>query len=108
MKMNPHIIKLHIKGEEEKMLRIDYINWLNGIYTQSAVGVAVEHCLNCRKAKSEYIKNPILQEAEEQRQIETGELSEEEKIKQTEQSFMKLRIMGANYNLVNKQGDKVS
>lgn len=106
--MNPHIIKLHVKGEEEKMLKQDYINWLNGIYTQSAVGVAVEHCLNGRKAKSEYIKNPILQEAEEQRQIETGELSEEEKKRQTEQFFMKLRIMGANYKLADKQGDKVS
>ncbi len=106
--MNPHIIKLHVKGEEEKMIRTDYINWLNGIYTQSAVGVAVEHCLAGRKAKSEYIKNSLLQEAEEKKQIESGELSEEEKIRQTEQFFMKLRIMGANHKLANKQGDKVS
>jgi hypothetical protein len=106
--MNPHIIKLHVKGEEEKMIRTDYINWLNGIYTQSAVGVAVEHCLAGRKAKSEYIKNSLLQEAEEKKQIENGELSEEEKKRQTEQFFMKLRIMGANHKLANKQGDKVS
>lgn len=86
----------------------DYLNWMNGLYTQSSVGTAVEHCLAGRKAKSKYMDKPLLQEAEEQRQIETGELSEEEKIKQTEQFFMKLRIMGANYNLVNKQGDKVS
>ena len=33
---------------------------------------------------------------------------EEEKKKQTEQVFMKLRIMGANYNLANKQGSEVS
>ena len=106
--MNPHIIKLHVKGEEERLRRLDTTNWLNGIYTQSAVGVAVEHCLAGRKAKSEYIKTPILQEAEEKRQIESGELSEEEKRRQTEQFFMKLRIMGANHKLANKQGDKVS
>ena len=106
--MNPHIIKLHQKAEQERMLRTDYINWLNGIYTQSAVGVAVEHVFGGRKAKSEYIKNPILQEAEEKRQIESGELSEEEKKRQTEQFFMKLRIMGANHKLAKEQGDKVS
>lgn len=106
--MNPHIIKLHIKGEEEKQKRLDTSNWINGIYTQSAVGVAVEHCLAGRKAKSKYIEKPLLQEAEEKRQIETGELSEEEKIRQTEQFFAKLRIMGANHKLANKQGDKVS
>ena len=34
--------------------------WLMGQYTLSAVSVAVEHCLAGRKAKSEYIKEPIL------------------------------------------------
>lgn len=106
--MNPHIIKLHIKGQEEKIKHTDYINWLNGIYTQRAVCVAVEHCLAGNKAKSEYIEKPILQEMEEKRQIEVGELSEEEKKRQTEQFFMKLRIMGANHKLANKEGGKVS
>jgi hypothetical protein len=106
--MNPHIIKLHVKGEEEKMKKLDMMNWLNGIYFQSAVTVAVEHCLAGRKAKSEYIKKPLLEEAEEKRQVESGELSEEQKRIQTEQFFLKLRIMGANHKLANKQGDKVS
>lgn len=106
--MNPHIIKLHVKGEEEKMMRLDMINWMNGIYTQSAVGVAVEHCINGNKARSKYIEKPMLQEAEEKRKVESGELSEEEKKRQTEQFFLKLRIMGANHKLANKQGDKVS
>lgn len=105
--MNPYIIKLHVKGEEERLKRLDYVNWLNGIYTQSAVGVSVEHCLAGRKAKSEYIKTPILQEAEENRRFENSELSEVEVEKQTKALFMKLRIMGANYKS-EKQGDKVS
>lgn len=106
--MNPHIIKLHIRGEEERIKRLDSINWMNGIYTQSAVGVAVEHCLSGKKARSKYIEKPMLQEAEEKKQIESGELNEEDKRRQTEQFFMKLRIMGANHKLANKQGDKVS
>lgn len=106
--MNPHIIKLHVKGEEEKMIRTDYMNWINGIYTQSAVGVSVEHCLAGRKAKSKYMEKPLLQEAEEKRQFEVGELSEEEARKQTQALFMKLRIMGANHKMEMEQGDKVS
>jgi hypothetical protein len=105
--MNPHIIKLHVKGKEECLKRLDYINWLNGIYTQSAVGVSVEHCLAGRKAKSKYIEKPLLQEAEENRRFENSELSEVEAEKQTKALFMKLRIMGANYKS-EKQGDKVS
>jgi hypothetical protein len=103
-----YFLRAYVKGEEEKMLRLDTINWMNGIYTQSAVGVAVEHCLNGTKARSKYIEKPMLHEAEEKKQIENGMLSEEEKRKQTEQFFMKLRIMGANHKLANKQGDKVS
>lgn len=106
--MNPHIIKLHIKGEEERLKNLDMLNWINGIYSQSAVNTAVEHCLFGKKAKSKYIEKPLLEEAEEKRKVESGELSEEDKKRQTEQLFLKLRIMGANHKLAKKQGDKVS
>lgn len=59
--MNPHIIKLLLKGHEEKIKEQDYLAWLFNQYTLSAVSVAVEHCLAGRKAKSQYIKEPILQ-----------------------------------------------
>lgn len=58
--MNPHIIKLLLKGHEEKIKEQDYLAWLFNQYTLSAVSVAVEHCLAGKKAKSEYIKEPIL------------------------------------------------
>lgn len=58
--MNPHIIKLLMKGHEEKTKEQDYLAWIFNQYTLSAVSVAVEHCLAGRKAKSEYIKEPIL------------------------------------------------
>lgn len=99
--MNPHIIKLLIKGHEEKIKEQDYMAWLSNQYTLSAVSVAVEHCLAGRKAKSKYIEKPIMQEIEEKQQ-ENKPLTEEEKKRQTEQLFLRLRIMGANFNLNHK------
>lgn len=98
--MNPHIIKLLLKGHEEKLKEQDYIAWLQGQYTLSAVSVAVEHCLAGKKAKSKYIEKQIMQEIEEkQTKNNRKTLTEEDKKKQTEQLFLKLRIMGANFNL---------
>ena len=48
-----------------------------GNYILSAVSVAVEHCLAGRKAKTEYIKEPIMS-----RTYEEDVLTEEEKYEQ--------------------------
>ena len=63
--LNP--VKLEAFYESHKLHRQqeDYSMYLMGIYVQKAVGVAVEHCLNGRKAKSEYFKKPILSELDE-------------------------------------------
>lgn len=103
--MNPHIIKLLVKGHEEKIKEQDYLAWIFNQYTLSAVSVAVEHCLVGKKAKLKYIDKPIMQEIEQkQKQKSNAPLTEEEKKRQTEQLFMKLRIMGANFNLNHKDG----
>lgn len=96
--MNPHIIKLLLKGHEEKIKEQDYMAWLSNQYTLSAVSVAVEHCLAGKKAKSKYIKKPLMQEIQEKQEANKP-LTEEEKKRQTEQLFLRLRIMGANFNL---------
>lgn len=97
--MNPHIIKCLQKGYEEKIKHQDYLQYLwFGNYGLSAVSVAVEHCFAGRKAKSKYIEKPILSEIEKKTE-EIKPMTEEEKKKQTEALFMKLRIMGANFNL---------
>lgn len=71
-----------------------------GSYVLSAVSVAVEHCLAGRKAKSKYIDKPIMQEInQKQEQRSNAPLTDEDKKKKTEQLFMNLRIMGANFNL---------
>lgn len=104
--MNPHIIKLLAKGHEEKIKEQDYLAWLFNQYTLSAVSVAVEHCLAGKKAKSKYIENPFMQGMEQkQAKKSSATLTEEEKKKQTEKLFMQLRIMGANFNLKNKNQD---
>lgn len=92
--MNPHIIKLLIKGYEEKIKEQDYLAWLFNQYTLSAVTVAVEHNLAGKKAKSKYIEKPFLQECLEEKASGYKESNEEIAIFE-----MKQRI-----NLLRKQG----
>ena len=104
--MNPHIINLIVRGHNKHLQIMDAMmyTWF-GNYAFSAVSVAVEHVLMGRKAKSKYIEKPVLKALEEQKaeQEEKGiELTEEEKKRQTEQLFMRLKIMGANFELSKK------
>lgn len=93
--MNPNIIKLLLKGHEEKIKEQDYMAWLSNQYTLSAVSVAVEHCLAGRKAKSKYIKKPFLQDISEYKEHNEYKESKEE----TAVFEMKQRI-----NLLRKSG----
>ena len=81
----------------EELKEKDYLSWLQGQYTLSAVSVAVEHCLAGRKAKSNYIKKPLLQELEEQNKP----LTEEEIKRQRELFVAKLQAMKTNFELNN-------
>lgn len=75
----------------------DSLMWRMGLYAESAVATAVEHNLAGRKAKSQYVKKPFLQDA----QIgEKKELSEERKAEMENQKLaMTLRVMQANYEI---------
>ncbi|MCI8428205.1 MAG: hypothetical protein HFJ03_11870 [Lachnospira sp.] len=75
--MNPHIINLMLKGHQEKVKQQDYFAWLYNQYTMSAVSVAVEHCLAGKKAKSKYIRKPIMQEIYDDTQQQYSESKEE-------------------------------
>lgn len=93
--MNPRIIKLIAKGHKEKIKEKDYLAWLFNQYTLSAVSVAVEHCLAGKKAKSQYIKQPILQEIRMKEKI-----PEEKRIEMENHKLaMSLRIMQANFEI---------
>lgn len=52
------------------------MNWLSNQYTLSAVRVAIDQALNGKKAKTEYIKEPVLSKF-----LDESELTEEERKK---------------------------
>ena len=61
--MNPHIIRVLHNGYKEKIKEQDNLQHLWwGNYGISAFMFAMEHCLHGNKAKSEYIKKPVLSE----------------------------------------------
>lgn len=96
----PKELEPYDKAHKLKLREQDCLAWMSNQYTLSAVFVAVEHCLMGKKAKARYVKNPFMQEIEgDQVGGNNKELTEEEKRRQTEQLFLKLRIMGANFNL---------
>lgn len=58
--MNPKIIECYIAGHTLKKKEQDIMNWYLGQYVLSAVATALDNGFNGKKAKSEYIKEPIM------------------------------------------------
>lgn len=54
-KLNPRKLDSIFAGYKAKLKEDDYKNWLNGIYTQSAVFVSIDIALNGRKSKSKML-----------------------------------------------------
>ena len=104
--MNPRIIKCISLGHEKKIKEQDALihTWV-GTYGLSALNVVIDHCIAGSKSKSKYIEEPIMSNASLSKDKEDkSQISEKEKLEKTEQLFMKLSIMGANYELANKGG----
>lgn len=91
-----------MEGFSVRQKRKDEEMWIMGIYVQRAVGVAVEHCLNGRKAASEYFKVPICSKNSRIREEPEQELTEEQKKQAREQVLMQLKIMMSNFNTSKK------
>ena len=101
-KSTPNILRAYDKANEEKIKTIDALAWqICGSYILSAITVAVDHCLNGRKATSKYIEKPCMQNTE----LSVEEMSEEELVRQRELFVAKLMIMKSNYE-ANHRGDK--
>lgn len=94
---SPADMEPYLKAHKEELKEKDYLAWLSNQYTLSAVLVAVEHCLVGRKAKSKYIKKPLLKELEEQNEP----MTEEEIQRQRELFVAKLQAMKTNFELNN-------
>lgn len=103
--LTPKKLEYCLKGYKIRQKMQDEDMWHMGVYIQYAVSFAVEHCLFGDKAKSKYPEMPLLQKNEQKRDADDySNLSEEEKIKKTQELFMQLEIMGANFNLNHKSG----
>ena len=74
----PKILGAYDKAFEKKIVYRDAEMWRNGQYTMSAVLVAVEHCLSGKKAKSEYVKEPLLTKASEEIELTQEEIENRE------------------------------
>lgn len=97
---SPADMKPYLKAHKEELKEKDYLAWISNQYTLSAVMVAVEHNLAGRKAKSKYIKEPIISSAEKR----SGQMSENEIQKQRELFMARLQAMKANWDI--EQGKK--
>lgn len=58
--LNPKKLKAFYKADEISLKRRDAEMWHMGQYILSAVSVATDHCLNGRKARSQYIEKPFM------------------------------------------------
>lgn len=89
-----------MKAYKIKLKTIDRLAWqFAGNYVLSAVSVAVEHCLAGKKAKSEYMKMPAMEE----REMENKKLSEEELKRQRELFVARLETMKTNFEINHKK-----
>lgn len=67
MHSTPKILKEYDIAYDLTRKRRDEEMWFMGQYVYSAVATAVEHNLAGKKAKSEYLKKPVMQIAEDKR-----------------------------------------
>lgn len=95
----PKLLRAYDKSYDLKKRMQDESMWTMGQYVLSAVSVAVDHCLNGRKANSKYVEKPFLFN----KQKEESELTEEELQKQREMFVAMLNIKKTNFELNNKK-----
>ena len=96
----PKELEPFVEAERLKVLRQDEDMWVMGMYVQSAVAVAVEHCLAGKKAKSKYLELPLREKMEEENKV-----SEDNLQKQRKQFVAQLMLMKANFELENGKND---
>lgn len=80
---------------EKKTKDAEIWSWC-GNYVLSAVLVSVEHVLAGKKASSSYIKEPLMNDAEQ-------EMTQDELQKEREALVMRLRTMKANWDIAHKK-----
>ena len=89
----PKELEPFVEAHKIRLKEQDYMNWLSNQYTLSAALVALEHCLSGKKAKSEYIKKPFLQD-EKMKNSRYKESNEEVAVFEMKQRINALRKQG--------------
>lgn len=98
MDSNPVELAPYIKAHKIKLEEIDRMLWMAcGNYVRSAFEVAIDHCMNGRKATSKYIEKPIFETVNTE-----NNLTEEEIKRQRELFVAKLMVMKTNFELNKK------
>lgn len=100
MDSSPTELKPFVTAHELKTKNRDEELWRMGIYVENAVAVAVDHCLNGRKANSKYMEKPLLVEAAERKRIEN--LTQEEKTEYVKMLFKGLEIRKKNFEITHR------
>lgn len=100
MHSTPKVLKAYDKAHRIKRQSDDENAWyVIGNYGISALIFAIDHCLNGKKAKSKYVKEPLLKELEEQ----SKPLTEDQLQLQRELFVAKLDVMKTNFELNHKK-----
>lgn len=93
MESCPKELEPYDRAHRRKIQEWDYLMWMSGQYTLSAVMVAVERDLFGRKSKAKYIESPFL-EAGDVLERGNGESSEEVAVFEMKQRINALRGQG--------------
>ena len=100
--LNPTKLKAFQTAFDNKRRMRDEEMWLYwGTYGISAFSVVLASAFS-KNSQSKYVEKPIYQQIVHKKE----KLTEEEKIKQTEQLFMQLQIMGVNHKSTQKSDAK--
>lgn len=96
--LNPKKLQAFNEAHKLQIEEIDAMvhSWV-GAYGISAITTSIAKCFS-KNSKAEYIEKPIMADlTTEETKVRNAPLTEEEKRKQTEQLFMRLKIMGSNH-----------
>ena len=104
-KMNPRIIKIHLKAHDEWIKEQDYLMWLQGRYFHDALMVGLSRFAS-KNSTAEYPKNSYLSDITEN--AKTTSKSDNELAKSAENFMLRLQIMGANYERAQREKNKDS
>ena len=102
--MNPKIIEAHIQGQKEELEYKNALFHLNGLYTAEALKSTIGNMFKKKTEKPySYPEKPIDLNLNK---IEEKDLTEEDKINQTNDLFQMLRIMEMNFNITHGKEDE--